>query len=402
MNVRVIKSEEEYEKALQQLDSLMDAEPGSEEEKELELLSVLIEKYEDDHFPIPLPDPVEAIKFRMEQQGLAQKDLIPFLGSQSKVSEILNHKRSLSLTMIRNLHEGLGIPAEVLIQKSGAEIPQEIYDQNDYPFNEMFKRGYFSSFEGSLTQAKQQSWKCLDELFSVFKGKQQSLVLCRNSEGEVDEKALSAWQAQVLTISNRSSLSEFDPINFGLDQINDVVHLSSFTTGPKKAREYLASLGIPLIILRHLPHTYLDGACFLSPEGRPVVGMTIRYDRQDNFWFTLLHELSHIYLHLLQGDDSVFIDDTEQPDSHGDGKEKEANEFCSDRLIPHEIWAREKDNLLWSNDLSRINELAEELDICPAIIAGRIRHETRNYALYQNALGSGNVRVLFAAEEVFP
>jgi HTH-type transcriptional regulator/antitoxin HigA len=121
---KIIKTDEEYQNALTALDGLMDAAPGSKEEQQLELLSLLIEKYEEDHFPIPLPDPVEAIKFRMEQQGLTQKDLIPFIGSQSKVSEVLNRRRPLSITMIRNLHEGLGIPAEVLIQEPGAGLPK--------------------------------------------------------------------------------------------------------------------------------------------------------------------------------------------------------------------------------------------------------------------------------------
>jgi len=116
-DIKIIKTEEEYEEALARVEALMDAAPGSAQEEELELLALLVEKYEEDHFPIDTPDPVEAIKFRMEQEGLEPKDLIPYLGSQSKVSEVLNHKRPLSLNMIRNLQEGLDIPLEVLIQK---------------------------------------------------------------------------------------------------------------------------------------------------------------------------------------------------------------------------------------------------------------------------------------------
>jgi len=399
IDVKVIKNQNEYEVALKELDSLMDAEPESAEEKALELLSVLIEKYEEEHFPIPLPDPVEAIKFRMEQQGLTQKELIPYLGSQSKVSEILNRKRPLTLTMIRNLHEGLEIPAEVLIQKAGAIIPDKQYDRDDFPFNEMFNRGYFSFFTGPLALAKQQSEECLESFFSVFSGKQQSLVLCKNSEGEVDQNALFAWQAQVLTKANKCKIPEFDPSRFGPEQLNRVVHFSAYTTGPLKASEFLASLGIPLVFLQHLPHTYLDGACFLSPEGRPVIGMTLRHDRQDNFWFTLLHELSHIFLHLMQGDDLVFADNTERVDPLCDGKEQEANVYCSDRLIPSEVWMQERDRLLNGADSSYIISLAEKLNICPAIIAGRIRHEKGDYTLYDNMLGRGEVRILFGGAE---
>lgn len=399
IDVKVIKDQSEYETALQELDSLMDAEPESADERALELLSVLIEKYEEEHFPIPLPNPVEAIKFRMEQQGLTQKDLIQYIGSQSKVSEILNHKRPLTLTMIRNLHEGLEIPAEVLIQKPGATIPDKQFDRDDFPFNEMFNREYFSFFTGPLALAKQQSEECLETFFSVFSGKQQSWVLCKTSEGEVDQNALTAWQAQVLTKANQGAFPEFDPSRFGPEIMEKVVHLSTYTTGPLKAREYLTSLGIPLIFLKHLPQTYLDGACFLSPAGRPVIGMTLRHDRQDNFWFTLLHELSHIYLHLMQGDDFVFADSTERVDLQCDGKEKEANDFCSDRLIPHEVWAQERERLLNGIDSSYIIRLAEKLNICPAIIAGRIRHEKGDYTLYPNMLGNGEVRNLFEGAE---
>lgn len=396
---KVIKTEKEYQIALEELEPLMDAVPGSKEEQELELLALLIEKYEDEHFPISLPDPVDAIKFRMEQQGLTQKELIPYLGSQSKVSEILNRKRPLTLTMIRNLHEGLEIPAEVLIQKAGAIIPDKQYDRDDFPFNEMFNRGYFSFFTGPLALAKQQSEECLETFFSVFSGKKQSWVLCKTSEGEVDQNALFAWQAQVLTNANQGSFPVFDPSRFDPGIMDKVVHLSAYTTGPLKAREYLASLGIPLIFLQHLPHTYLDGACFLSPEGRPVIGMTLRHDRQDNFWFTLLHELSHVYLHLMQGDDLVFADNTERVDPLCDGKEQEANVYCSDRLIPSEVWMQERDRLLNGADSSYIISLAEKLNICPAIIAGRIRHEKGDYTLYDNMLGRGEVRILFEGVE---
>ena len=117
MNIKIIKTDAEYEEALARIDALMDAAPGSPQEDELELFSLLVEKYEEVHYPIDLPDPVDAIKFRMEQEGLEPKDMIKYLGSQSKVSEVLNYKRPLSLTMIRNLHEGLGIPAEILLQQ---------------------------------------------------------------------------------------------------------------------------------------------------------------------------------------------------------------------------------------------------------------------------------------------
>lgn len=118
MKPKVIKTESDYRAALAQVDALMSARPETPEAEELELWVHLIEQYEQTHFPIPFPDPVSAIRFRMEQQGLKQKDLIPYIGSKSKVSEVLNGKRRLSITMIRQLQEGLGIPAKVLMGDS--------------------------------------------------------------------------------------------------------------------------------------------------------------------------------------------------------------------------------------------------------------------------------------------
>src|SRR3989304_4789244 len=101
MDIKIIKTEAEYEAALARIEVLMDAEPESLQEEELELLALLVEKYEAEHYPIELPHPVEAIKFRMEQEGLEPKDMIQYMGSQSKVSEVLNYKRPLSVPMIR-------------------------------------------------------------------------------------------------------------------------------------------------------------------------------------------------------------------------------------------------------------------------------------------------------------
>lgn len=116
MNLKLIKTETDYHSALNRLEKIFDAKPGSKEGDELEILSILIEKYEDEFFPIELPDPIEAIKFRMEQMDYTQKDLAKVLGVRSRASEILNKKRKLSLEMIRNISEKFSIPSEVLIK----------------------------------------------------------------------------------------------------------------------------------------------------------------------------------------------------------------------------------------------------------------------------------------------
>lgn len=121
MNPKVIKNNREYEAALSRIDVLMDARKGSPEEDELELWSILVERYEDNHQPIDPPDPIEAIKFRMDQEGLKPADLTRYIPSKSKISEVLSRKRPLSLSMIRSLHQGLGIPAEILVREPKAD-----------------------------------------------------------------------------------------------------------------------------------------------------------------------------------------------------------------------------------------------------------------------------------------
>jgi len=118
-NIKLIKSKQDHEQALARLMDLMDIDvaPNSAESDELGVLALLIEKYELEMFPIDPPDPVEAIKFRMEQQGLLKKDLIPYIGSAPKVTEVLNGTRNLSINMIRKLHQGLGISLDVLIKE---------------------------------------------------------------------------------------------------------------------------------------------------------------------------------------------------------------------------------------------------------------------------------------------
>jgi len=116
MKLKPIKTEQDYFQALERLELIFDAKPGTKEGDELEILGILLEKYEDEHFPIELPDPIEAIKFRMEQLDFSQNDLAEVIGLKSRASEILNKKRKLSLDMIRKLTEKLHIPSEVLIQ----------------------------------------------------------------------------------------------------------------------------------------------------------------------------------------------------------------------------------------------------------------------------------------------
>jgi len=401
MEPRVLKTEADYEAALDYVERLMDASPGSPEEEKLEVFSLLIDTYEQTHHPIDLPDPIEAIKFRMAQQDLIQKDLVPYIGSQSKVSEVLNRKRPLSLSMIRALHEGLGIPAEVLLQEPGQEIPEDCYDRRDYPFTEMFKRGYFDPFPGSLREAKLRAEALLIDFFSIFEGMEPQPVLCRRTDRDPDVNALLAWQAQAMWMAREEvdDLPGHEPEMVDDAALRTLVRQSYFSTGPQNARELLNRWGIHLIILRHLPKTYLDGASFVAPWGNPVIGLTLRYDRLDNFWFTLLHELGHVCLHLDQAG-LTFFDETQRVgagsgDAFEDVREQEANTFAQKMLIPEELWEQARLPLLDEPSERAVRKVAEELRISPAIVAGRIRWETQEYKQLGKLVGARQVREQF-------
>ena len=122
MKPKLVKNEADYKTTLARIEEIFNAKLGSPEGDELDLLVTLVELYEEKAYRINLPDPITAIRFRMEQQGLKAKDMVPYIGSAPKVSEVLSGKRRLSLTMIRNLVNGLGIPAEVLLQELGAKL----------------------------------------------------------------------------------------------------------------------------------------------------------------------------------------------------------------------------------------------------------------------------------------
>jgi len=119
MEIKPIKNERDYRRVMREIDSLMDAKANTAAGDRLDVLVTLAEAWEQKHYPIEAPDPVAAIRFAMEQRGLNRRDLEAYIGSRARVAEVLNHKRSLTLPMIRRLHRGLGIPAEVLIRDSG-------------------------------------------------------------------------------------------------------------------------------------------------------------------------------------------------------------------------------------------------------------------------------------------
>ncbi|BCM25964.1 ImmA/IrrE family metallo-endopeptidase [Methyloradius palustris] len=393
-SVRVIKKQRDYDAALSRLSDLMstDFAAGSDEEAELELLALVIEAYEADKVAPVIPDPIEAILFRLDQQKLSTKDLVPLIGSISKVSEVLSRKRPLSLAMIRALHKGLGIPAEILISASGeegfdVEAPQ--YNFSKFPLTEMFDRGCFSDFDINVKNLKDYAEEVVTKFMRGIWTTNQSPALLRaplyqSGSREMNEYALIAWRICVLKKARNMSIKQkFEKDIINEDWMRDLVKLSRFDTGPKLAQGHLRDSGIALVIEPHFKKTYLDGAAMLD-EGRPIVALTLRHDRIDNFWFALLHELQHIRMHL--GTSHIFIADNLEDKTRNSKEEEEADAGAREALIPAAIWHTSQ--VRTSHTLADAVALASQLRIHPAIVAGKLRHETSNWRLLTNITGA--------------
>lgn len=393
MKPKVIKNEEEYEIALERINELMDAEPGTDEFDELELLAMLVDTYENEAHPIDLPDPVEAILFRMDQSGLKQKNLVPHIGSRSKVSEVLSGKRTLSLAMMRNLHRELGIPAEVLLQEPGAQIasPLEGVEWKRFPMKDLIGRNWLEDFQVGLSEAKERAEEILSAWAAPLgEGALEPALLRQHvrSGGNANGYALTAWKIRVSLLALEQDLPDYKAGTVTQDFVRDLVRLSYLDDGPLLAQEYLQKKGIHFIVEKHLPHTHLDGAAIRMPDGSPLVALSLRYDRLDNFWFTLCHELAHIALHFDGEESEAFFDDLDQNDV--DAFEGEADQWATESLIPTEDW--EAAGLSQNPAADRVFAFAEAHRISPAIPAGRIRKETGNYKLFGQYVARKKVR----------
>jgi HTH-type transcriptional regulator / antitoxin HigA len=393
MNIKILKSKEDHAAAMARLSALMSLDPkfGSDEENELELLALVIEDYERQTVPPARIDPIESIVFRMDQMQLGRKDLVPYIGSISKVSEVLSRKRPLSLPMIRRLHKGLGIPADILIEdvETDRSIVSEDpdIDFSRFPLKEMLERGCFGDFKGNTERLKDYAEDLVRKFMHDLLPKRMEPSFLRapmhqRGDRQADEMALLAWRMCVLRKAREvNAIRDYKSGSVTPGWMRDLVKLSVFEEGPKLAREYLARHGITLIIESHFKKTFLDGAAMLD-NNRPIVALTLRHDRIDNFWFALLHELAHVSKHLDESN-PVFIDDLDRP--FQERIEEEADAMATEALIPEVKWQNAK--VQETHSPEDAIALADEIGVHPAIVAGRLRHETKNFRLLANLIG---------------
>jgi len=330
--------------------------------------------------------------------GMSQTDLAKKL--EMKPQQIQRYEASgylgASLAKLIKVSRELGI--EVSGAFEGAQkIEESLFIWNDiediswrqFPYNEMIKRNWFVVPYGRDKVTK------IKEYFLDIAGPQFVSALHRKKmrgSNVPNEYALLAWQVRILELAQQKILKEnlSGEFDWKDDWLPELVSLTKQRDGPKQAQNLLARKGIILVIEQHLPGTYLDGAAMLAENGTPVIGLTLRYDRRDNFWFVLMHELGHVYLHLLGGQYFDFFDDDT---GKSDGIEAEADQFALDNLIPETKWNQCLSRFALSEESVRID--ANNIGIDPSIIAGRIRKELDNYTILNSLVGQDQVRTQF-------
>ena len=392
--IKPIKSNLDYKDSLVLAEELvaLDPEPNTNEADQIAILSTLIEDYEKNHFPLDIPSAVDAIKFRMDQLDMRPVDLVPYLGSASRVSEVLSGKRSLTVDMINALSAGLGIPERALLKKDGSEneysrnIPTSVFKQ-------MLSRGYFQE------NTKKERSVILNDFFS--NNTLNSAIFYRKSKFRTDSNVnhyiLIAWANRVMEKSESIPASkDYKDGVIDLEYMRNIARYSADEQhGVKNAINKLLEDGVKVIIEPALEGSKLDGIAIFEDRNHPVIGLTLRYDRLDNFWFSLLHEIAHIAKHY-NLDETFIYDDFEEKSSHLSDIEVEADVMASEALV---------DSAKWLVSAARIAPspitaiaLAKELGVHPVIVAGKARYETGKWNYLSGMIKAYKIRSQF--EEV--
>ncbi|GHX72596.1 ImmA/IrrE family metallo-endopeptidase [Vibrio cholerae] len=333
--------------------------------------------------------------------GVSQDELASALNiSQSTLNRLeATRYETATLSLLLKCSDALKNPIKVVTECLGGkereiynfETSQEIPFWELIPIKELVHNKWLSA-QNAVEELKQ---------LIVSSGSLTNFAYHKKSsfnEKSAKQAALFAWETKILSEAqnvireNKVEFTEYNPA-----WISELLRLTKAPNGPLIAQQLLLEKGIVLVIEKHLQQTYLDGAAMLSEEGFPVIGMTLRHNRIDNFWFVLFHELAHVYLHLLTNKFPVFLDEkVGEGDDSDDPLENEANNFARNTLITPEKWAACVSPVMTTPKAVEID--AKNLDIHPAIVAGRIRFEKNDYTILNDFLGHGQVRQLFGVE----
>jgi len=329
-------------------------------------------------------------------RNLTQKELARKLGLKEQQIQRYEADRysSISLANFRRIANLLGIDWEIRLCDRFGGGWNIAHDVSVTEVRKILKHaranGWFDD-EGLTALGEEEGVNYLQRYVSdqIFKYGSPSLLRTGlNVEDYSDDLLLVAWKARV-TRRAEQIIATHDVSYRPLDitWLLELVRLSQYDDGPARARDLLLSKGIVLVAEPQIPGMKVDGAAFLQ-EGVPVIGLTLRRDTVDSFWFTLLHEVGHVILHYRTGLSVGFFDDADA--ASADQVEQEADDFASNILIPEERWKRSPARIAKAPKV--IEKFAKDLGINPAIAFGRIQKERGNYVVFSNLIGRGMVR----------
>lgn len=331
-------------------------------------------------------------------RGLTQRELAHIVGLKEQqiqryeadeyATASLRRLEQVAVALKLNFSEVAELSVE---DKSRKATSLKELDWSQFPIKEMYRRQWFEGFSGSLATALNEGEQLI---YNLSQGSKPVLALHRKhirANSVLDPYTLLAWQYRILSLSAKVKLGHsYEEGVINPQWISELIKMSQNPDGPLLAVTHLAEAGIPLIIEPSLDCMRLDGAALMSNKG-PVIGMTLRYDRLDNFWFVLIHELFHVIKHLRRQRLDGIFDDLDSDTS--DKFEREADVSAGEALISEEEWSNSLVRYIRSPEL--VKEMANKLQISPAIIAGRIRYEAKNYVILNDLVGQGKVRKLF-------
>lgn len=334
-------------------------------------------------------------------KGWKQKELARrlFLPEQQIQRYEAERYRSINLSGLLRVARTLGIRLTADIDQPLQEPWLPSYEMSSAELQKVLKHARENGWLDKADQSDENGISQLRRTVAEHVGEYGTPSLLRTGLNVHDlskDWLLLAWKAQVTRNASRQiqrKKPKYRPLN--MSWLTQLVKLSVLEDGPKRAKELLADQGITLVIEPQISGMRVDGAAFLIDE-HPVIGLTLRLDTLDNFWFTLMHEMGHVILHYRTGLASGFFDDFEHLEI--DEMEEEANRFAQNMLIPDAVWNKSPARI--AKTAEPVERLAKKLEIAPAIIFGRLRMERQNYKIFSDKIGRGRVRKQLLGKEV--
>ncbi len=334
--------------------------------------------------------------------GLSQKEFARRVGLKEQQVQRYeaDRYRSISLSNYERLARSLGVVLRPTVPRLSTSDWVGTDFLAKYPADAIRKllrharsAGWFGSDSGDGADAEQRLAAYLNDAHQKFGS--PALLRTSKSVSEIaGDFSLLGWRARVTDLFLRDGrpATSFDPADIAW--VQDLIKLSAKRQGPLEASAMLRSKGIGFVYEPQVPGLKLDGAAFLISD-IPVIALTLRYDRVDYFWFTLLHELGHVFLHLDLGMAAGFFDDFEE--NQTDEFESEADCFAAETIVAADVWRRSPARI--SKVEKPFYDLSSKLGINPALLFGKARRERQNYKIFSDKLGHGSVRVLFASKQ---